>query len=66
MVPSNSMACIHQYDVRLQHRTWTSAWPLVVTWTTDINIDFSCNRTMDSDIALSDNIGLDVATVSNH
>ena len=29
----------HQYDLRRQPRPGTSTWPLVVTWTTDMEID---------------------------
>lgn len=32
----------------------------------DINIDLSYNSTMDPDIALGDNTGLDIATASDH
>lgn len=53
MAPSNSMACSLQHSLRLQHRTWTST-------------QTSARRTMDPDIALGDNTGLDIATSSDH
>lgn len=35
-------------------------WPLVATWTTDINTDYSCERTTEPDMVLVHSPGLDV------
>lgn len=36
---------------RTQHRSQTSTWPYVVTWTTDINPEPGCIRTSDPHVA---------------
>lgn len=45
----------------LQH-TWFT-WVCMLTATTDINTDLSCNRIMDSDMALSRSLDLFVSMV---
>lgn len=38
VAPGGSTADKHQHGSQLQHRLWTSTWPLVVAWDIDINI----------------------------
>ena len=72
MAPSGSTGHSHLYDPQLQHGPQTPKghrlWPrpqaslLVATWTTDLNKDLGCGRTMNShlDTVLSSSPGLDV------
>lgn len=55
----SSMAYRHRYGFTRQHRSWTSAWPSMVTWTMDINPS-CCRMAMDTDVALKGSMGLDI------
>lgn len=47
----SSMAYRHPHGYRLQQRPQTSAWPLVVVWTMDINTVLGYSRTTDPDMS---------------
>lgn len=48
-----SLAHRCQHGHRVLHRSWIAAWTLVAKWATDINVDPSCSRTSNQDLALS-------------
>lgn len=58
--PGGSMALRHQHGLRWLYRPQASAWPSVVTEAMDINLDPSCYRATNLDIAIGSSLGMDV------
>lgn len=54
----------HHQDFRRQPRPGTFAWPLMVTWTSDINTEPGFDRTISPDMAPGGSMGLHVPMTS--
>jgi hypothetical protein len=64
MDPGGNLAYEYQQGCRHYNRPGTSAWPFMVTWSVDINLDLGCSRTLNPDMDLGHNLYPDTTTAS--